>query len=85
MLLRPVPTFSLRSQALHLSLKARLHGNSMLWVFLRTTSDTLDCARPIVIFKKHVESNRLFCIFGQLVEKVSSVAEGNTSKAPMIV
>lgn len=64
--------FSLRTLALNISIKGRLFGNSMFWIFTRV-KDNIEPSKPVCILKKMPDSQRVFCIFGQMVEKVNMV------------
>lgn len=71
--------FSLRTMAVSVSIKGRLFGNSMFWVFTRV-KDNIEATKPICILKKMPDSQRVFCIFGQMVERITSVANDAGSK-----
>jgi hypothetical protein len=60
--------FSLRTLALAITIKGRLFGNSMFWIFTRV-KDNIELSKPVCILKKMPDSQRVFCIFGQMVEK----------------
>jgi len=75
-IIKPFPTFTLRTLGLSVQIKGRLFGNSMLWLFSRVSSDDMGVGgleptanRPVCILKKIPDSQRLFCIFGLMVEK----------------
>ena len=44
----------------------RLYGNSTFWVFTRLPSNHLEPLAPVIIIRKQVGSQRLFCIMGAL-------------------
>eukprot|EP00347_Sterkiella_histriomuscorum_P004759 403359216 len=71
-IIKTIPRFSLRSLAVSIQVKGRLFGNSMFWIFTRV-SENIETNRPICIIKKMPDSQRVFCIFGQMIERTTSV------------
>lgn len=58
----------LRSLGCQVSIKGRLVGNSCLWIFSRhenNSTQDVPAERPVCILRKLVDTQRLFCIFGQ--------------------
>lgn len=66
-------SFTLRTIGISINIKGRLFGNSMFWVFTRV-KDNIEVNKPICILKKMPDSQRIFCIFGQMVEKITSIS-----------
>jgi hypothetical protein len=66
--------FTLRTMAVAISIKGRLYGNSMFWIFTRV-KDNIEVNKPVCILKKMPDSQRVFCIFGQMVERTTSVSQ----------
>jgi hypothetical protein len=54
--------------AVQITVKGRLFGNSMFWIFTRV-KDNIEVNKPICILKKMPDSQRVFCVFGQMVER----------------
>jgi hypothetical protein len=54
--------------AIQVQIKGRLFGNSMFWIFTRV-NENIELSRPICILRKMPDSQRVFCIFGQMLEK----------------
>ena len=46
-----------------------MFGNSTLWIFTRVITDSFSPFAPIVILRKMINTQRLFCIFGTVVQK----------------
>ena len=57
--------------AIQIQIKGRLFGNSMFWIFSRVR-ENIELNRPICILRKLPDSQRVFCIFGQMLEKYGS-------------
>ena len=58
------------------NIKGRLFGNSMFWIFTRV-KDNIEVSKPVCILKKMPDSQRVFCVFGQMVERTGSMAQQN--------
>ena len=67
--------------AVQVQMKGRLFGNSMFWVFTRV-KDNIEVNKPVCILKKMPDSQRVFCIFGQMVERVTSVSHDSLASKP---
>lgn len=67
MLIKTCSTSKQRALGTLISIKGRLIGNSSLWIFGRIDDEDPDIqpSRPICIIRKLVDTQRLFCIFGQ--------------------
>jgi hypothetical protein len=46
---------SLRTLGVHISIKGRLFGNSMFWIFTRV-KDNIEVSKPICVLKKMPDS-----------------------------
>lgn len=67
---------ALRSMAAQITVKGRLFGNSMFWIFTRV-KDNIEVNKPICILKKMPDSQRVFCVFGQMVDRPSLQPDNN--------
>ena len=54
---------SLKALASNISIRGRLHGNSLFWIFTRV-DENIELAKPVCILKKMPDSQRVFCVFG---------------------
>jgi len=57
------------SLSIGLSVQARLYGHSSLWIISRSTRDQIEPLIPIVILRKMQMSQRIFAIFGTVMNK----------------
>jgi hypothetical protein len=62
-IIKTMKSFTLRTMGVSVTIKGRLFGNSMFWVFTRVR-DNIEVNKPICILKKMPDSQRVFCIFG---------------------
>lgn len=72
-----------RALSAKVEIEGRLTGSSQLWINLRVTDSTnIQPNRPVVIIKKQVETQRLFCVYGHLKKFVQTT--GNDSESEEI-
>ena len=66
MIVKTCSTTRLRSLGANIHMKGRLVGNSALWIFTRVDESTNDipACRPIIMLRKMVDTQRVFCVFG---------------------
>ena len=70
----------LRSLGCKVTIKGRLVGGSSLWIFSRVDGEDgeIQAQRPICVIRKLVDSQRLFCIFGQKNPMINLGAFGDS-------